>query len=114
MQRLTQLDDGRPATVLVTGYWNVFPDGDVALQQYGPRCEADSAELTRRVDGVTEEVVAAHDATYVDLLRAFKRTAETDDPTELLADDGDHPNHAGHQKISDALSAAAMPRSADR
>ena len=115
LQRLTQLRDGRPATVLVTGYWNVFPDGDVALQDYGPAFEADSAALTRRVDSVIEEVTAAHNATYVDLLHAFKGTSENDDPTELLADDGDHPNQAGHQKISLALFAAvAAPRSADR
>ena len=114
LQRVTELRGGRPATVLVTGYWNVFPDGDVARQEYGPGFEADSAALTRRVDTVIEEVATAHDATYVDLLRAFKGSAETDDPTELLADDGDHPNQAGHQKISEALSAAVAPRSADR
>ena len=107
LQRLTELRDGHPATVLVTGYWNVFPDGDVALQQYGAGFEADSAALTRRVDTVIEQVTAAHDATYVDLLHAFKGTTENEDPTELLADDGDHPNQAGHQKISVALSAAA-------
>lgn len=114
LQRLTELRDGRPATVLVTGYWNVFPDGDVARREYGPGFEVESAALTRRVDTVIEEVATAHDATYVDLLRAFKGSAETDDPTELLADDGDHPNQAGHQKISEALSAAVAPRSADR
>ena len=114
LQRLTELREGRPTTVLVTGYWNVFPDGDIARHEYGPGFEADSAALTRRVDDVIEEVATAHDAIYVDLLRAFKGSAETDDPTELLADDGDHPNQAGHQKISEALSAAMAPRSADR
>ena len=37
---------------------------------------------------------------------AFKGDDRDQDPTALLAPDGDHPNAAGHQAIADALYAA--------
>jgi lysophospholipase L1-like esterase len=44
--------------------------------------------------------------TYVDLAEPFKGPSGTGDPSDLLADDGDHPNAAGHRRIASALLAA--------
>ena len=101
------LRDERLSNVLVTGYWNVFTDGAVADELYGAQFLQDSAAVTRRVNSVIESVSTAFGATYVDLFEPFKGAEGANDPTALLADDGDHPNQAGHQKISEALVAAA-------
>ncbi|MBM7519490.1 SGNH/GDSL hydrolase family protein [Nocardioides nitrophenolicus] len=110
------LRGARPTTVLVTGYWNVFEDGDVAREDYGPEGLSAARALTRRANAVIHTVSDAAGARYVDLAAAFRDAGS--DPTELLADDGDHPNAAGHDLIARALLAAGTvtdgspPRSA--
>jgi lysophospholipase L1-like esterase len=42
-------------------------------------------------------------ATYVSTYTAFKGPSGTDDPTTLLAPDGDHPDAAGHQLIAKTI-----------
>jgi len=108
LDRIAELRAGQPTAVLVTGYWDVFPDGDVARELYGPQFLRDSAVLTLRANDVISEVAGAEGATYVDLFSTFKGTWGDGDPTGLLADDGDHPNQIGHQLIADALSSAAV------
>lgn len=108
LDRISELTEGR-STVLVTGYWNVFPDGDVARQLYGPQFVGDSAVLTGRADDVIAAVARDRGAIYVDLLTAFKGPAGDVDPTALLTDDGDHPNQIGHRRIADALESALTP-----
>ena len=49
---------------------------------------------------------ARHSDTYVDIYTPFKGADGSTDDTALLADDGDHPNAAGHQLIATALLAA--------
>ncbi len=108
LARVADLRNGRTSGVFVTGYWDVFPDGEVAEQTFGRQFLSDSAALTQRANAVIAKVSTDAHETYVDLFSPFKGVAGTDDPTELLADDGDHPNQAGHQKISDALSLASV------
>ncbi|WP_307829937.1 SGNH/GDSL hydrolase family protein [Antrihabitans stalagmiti] len=107
LRRVAELRDGRLTDVFVTGYWDVFPDGDVAEALYGPQFLVDSAALTRRANDVIAAAATRGHATYVDLFDVFKGRTGSDDPTDLLADDGDHPNQAGHRLIADALAAAA-------
>ncbi len=107
LARVTDLRSGRTSGVFVTGYWDVFPDGEVAEQMYGRQFLSDSATLTQRANAVIDKVATDAHETYVDLFGPFKGTAGSYDPIELLADDGDHPNQAGHQKISDALTLAS-------
>ena len=109
LREVSALRSGNLADVLVTGYWNVFPDGAVAEAMYGPDFVRDSATLTKRANDVIESAAAAAGATYVDLVVPFKGVDGSGDPTDLLADDGDHPNQAGHEAISDALWAALAP-----
>jgi lysophospholipase L1-like esterase len=93
------------ATVLVTGYWNVFLDGNVAAA-HGSAYVRNSVDLTR-AENAQIAATAKHDgATYVDIFTPFKGSSGTRNDTSLLASDGDHPNAAGHRKIAVALEAA--------
>ncbi|MGZ6804304.1 MAG: SGNH/GDSL hydrolase family protein [Nocardioidaceae bacterium] len=91
----------RRARVLVTGYWNVFLDGEVGRAQ-GAAYVAGSDALTRRVNSALQaEAAAAHD-TYVDEYGPFE-SRPLASLTALLAPDGDHPSAAGHALIASLL-----------
>ena len=96
----------RPTRVLVTDYWNVFADGDVARASDGPAYLRWSDELTRALNVSICNAARNAGATCVDLYAPFKGDGSKN-PTELLAADGDHPNAAGNQVISSALLAAS-------
>ncbi len=100
----------RATQILVTNYWNVFADGDVARASDGPAYLAWSDKVTRALN--TRICAAAQDAgaVCVDLYAPFKGYGNLN-PTDLLAADGDHPNTAGNQMISSALLAATSPSS---
>ncbi|MFF0342913.1 SGNH/GDSL hydrolase family protein [Kribbella sp. NPDC004875] len=100
LNRIHSLRDGLPTTILVTGYWNVFQDGDVAQQQYPASGRVASDQLTLRTNAAVAAAAAADDATYVDIYTPFKHSANI---TSLLAADGDHPNAAGHALIARLL-----------
>ncbi|MFI6078113.1 SGNH/GDSL hydrolase family protein [Actinoplanes sp. NPDC051343] len=93
------------ATVLVTGYWNVFLDGDVAATR-GAGYVRNSVALTRAENDQIEATAEQNGATYVDIFTPFKGSSGTRNDTSLLAADGDHPNAAGHRKIAATLAAA--------
>ena len=95
----------RPTRVLVTDYWNVFADGDVARASDGPAYLRWSDELTRALNVSICNAARNAGATCVDLYAPFKGDGSKN-PTALLADDGDHPNAAGNDVISSALLAA--------
>ncbi|MEO5746297.1 MAG: SGNH/GDSL hydrolase family protein [Terracoccus sp.] len=98
---------GRPTPVLVTGYWNVFEDGEVARHADGVSGLQASLALTRRVNETISAVASSAGAHYVDLFDMFQ--GRGDDIDSLLAEDGDHPDAAGHRLIAAALLAAALP-----
>lgn len=100
-----QLRAGRPTLVLVTTYWNVFEDGDVARADRGAAYLRWSDGLTRRLNEGLEQAARSENAVPVDLYGPFKADGQRD-PTRLLAGDGDHPNAAGHRVITSALLAA--------
>jgi lysophospholipase L1-like esterase len=99
------LRGGRPTQLLVTDYWNVFADGDVALASDGPAYLQWSDELTRALNISICAAARSAGATCVDLYAPFKGDG-SENPTSLLAADGDHPNAAGNQLISSVLLAA--------
>jgi lysophospholipase L1-like esterase len=104
---LTSLRAAVPAgtRVLVTTYWNVFEDGDVADHDYGPGFASWSDAVTRSANAVIGSAAAAQGDQTVDLYTPFEGAGDHN-PTELLADDGDHPNAAGNRLIAEALVAA--------
>jgi lysophospholipase L1-like esterase len=103
-----RLRQGEPTTVLVTNYWNVFIDGQVARRQKGLSYLRWSDRLTRAVNGAICSGARSAGARCVDLYAPFKGDG-SQDPTDLLAADGDHPNAAGHRLIARVL-LAATPR----
>lgn len=102
LQVLAAARGGRTDHVLVTDYWNVFRDGDVALEYEG-RAERDwSLRVTDAANAAICRAARATGAVCVDLVAPF-RAAGHGDPTPLLADDGDHPDAAGMKVIVAAL-----------
>lgn len=105
--RVRTLRHGARTALLLTGYWNVFEDGVVA-SVHPTLGRASTDALTTSVNDAIEDAAIASGATYVDLFRSFRGADGSDDPTSLLADDGDHPNAAGHEVIAEALLAAGL------
>jgi lysophospholipase L1-like esterase len=95
----------RSTRILVTDYWNVFADGDIARANNGSAYLRWSDELTRALNSRICSVARNAGAICVDLYAPFKGDGSVN-PTALLAADGDHPNAAGNQLISSALLAA--------
>ncbi len=100
VREVRALRAGRPTRVIVTDYWNVFEDGDVGRDDRGAAYLAWSDRLTRAFNAALCPKVTAAGATCLDLYAPFKGSDGRSDPTGLLADDGDHPNAAGHALIA--------------
>ena len=96
-------DDPALQQLLVTTYWNVFEDGDVADALRGPGFADWSDGVTKAANAAICRDAAAASATCVDLYTPFVGTDGQRNPTSLLADDGDHPNAAGHAVVAAAL-----------
>ncbi|MFU8854158.1 SGNH/GDSL hydrolase family protein [Micromonospora sp. SL1-18] len=105
VDRIRELHDG-PAMVVVLGYWNVVKDGSVGLAEYGDAGVVQSATATRYVNQALRDAAAETAALYVPTYPAFKGVTGDQDPTDLLADDGDHPNALGHELIARTAHAA--------
>ena len=101
LTRVDALTAHQHASVLVTGYWNVFLDGAVGQAQGQAYVDA-SNSLTVAENAQIAAVTAAHGDRYVDIYTPFKGDGDTDD-TSLLAADGDHPNQSGHDAIARAV-----------
>jgi len=102
VQRVHQLTAGHKSLVVLLDYWNVWLGGRYA-QARGQAYVAMADAVTNDVSNVIKAVAEQTGAAYVDLRAAFKGPDYTDDETALLADDGDHPNAAGHRLIASAV-----------
>jgi lysophospholipase L1-like esterase len=105
---IEHLRAGRSTLVLVTDYWNVFPDGSVARREFGEAYLRWSDRLTADSNAAICAGARSAGARCVDLYAPFKGNGGID-PTTLLAGDGDHPNARGHRLIARTL-LAATPR----
>jgi acyl-CoA thioesterase-1 len=94
------------AHVVVLDYWAATEDGAVAARDYDATAMAASLSCTTYVNQALAVAAKASGATYLSTYTAFKGAAGTDDPTTLLAADGDHPDAAGHQLIARTIYAA--------
>ncbi len=103
LARLHALQGDRHGVIVLTGYWNVFRDGQVGQAQGTTYLRASRA-LTQEANTVISQVAGDGGARYADLHQAFQDSSE--DWTDLLAPDGDHPSAAGHQLIAQAVLAA--------
>jgi lysophospholipase L1-like esterase len=103
------LRGSKPLGILVTNYWNVFADGDVASASETPAYLAWSDEITRALNTRICAAARGASAICVDLYAPFKGNG-TQNPTKFLAGDGDHPNAAGYKLITSALLQATPPK----
>jgi lysophospholipase L1-like esterase len=108
LSEIRGLRHGMPTSVLVTGYWNVFEDGQVARRASGDLGLRASIELTRKVNATIQGVADNAGAHYVDLFAPFQ--SHGSDIDALMAPDGDHPDAAGHRLIAETLLGAGLPR----
>lgn len=104
LARIRALRANQPTAIRVTGYWNVFEDGDVAAGDYTPIEVQASVAVTQQVNAVLRSDAAAGGATYVDLSGPFSHASGG--VTSLLSSDGDHPNQRGHEVIAAAVLAS--------
>lgn len=95
-----------PVQIVVLGYWNVVKDGAVGLATYGSDGVAAAENATRYCNEALRQAAESDGARYVTTRVAFKGENRDQDPTGLLAPDGDHPNARGHQAIADVVYAA--------
>jgi lysophospholipase L1-like esterase len=103
VDQIRTLRDGTPTTIMLTGYWNVFEDGDVADKAFPDDGVAASIALTKEANAAIRADALAENAIYVDLWPVFEGANSDKDPTGLLASDGNHPNAAGHAAIAAQL-----------
>lgn len=96
------------ASVLVFGYWSVVEDGEVGHADYGDDGVAEAALATSACNDALRRAAAATGAGYVDTVAALKGRSGEQDPTALLAPDGDHPDAAGHATLA-AAAYAVLP-----
>lgn len=94
------------AVIVLTGYWNVFSDGEVAAE-YGQDYVTASDALTKEFNSMVTAVAASTGVVYADVYTPFKAAG---DDTSLLSEDGDHPDEAGHRVIAQAVLAALGER----
>lgn len=107
---------GGPLPVLVLGYWNVSRDGAVARDSTDAAGLAEADTATAYVNEALRAAAGRSGAIYVATYPAFRGASGQADPTDLLADDGDHPNARGHEVIARAAyaSSADVLRAAPR
>ena len=89
--------------LLVTDYWAVFEDGDVAVRLHGAGFPPWQDAVTRSANSAICSAARSVSATCVDLYAPFKGPTADRDDTPLLAADGDHPDAAGEAVITAAL-----------
>lgn len=108
LAKIRALRQGKPTSMLVTGYWNVFQDGAVARRAFSAAGFRATRTLTFQADEVIRDAAERSGATFVGLYAPFHGPAAHGDVTNLLASDGDHPNAAGQSLIAERLLAAGL------
>jgi len=93
----------RRLPVIVLGYWNVVEDGKEAVASYGSDGVQKSITATDYANSALQAAARQTGAIFISTDAAFHGWNDTQDPTGLLAPDGDHPNAAGHAAIAALL-----------
>jgi lysophospholipase L1-like esterase len=96
------LTQGHPVTLVLLDYWNVWLGGKYAAAHGSAYVNA-SNQVTEEVSNLIQSVARSAHAYWIDLQTAFRGPDHDADETQFLAPDGDHPNSAGHQRISQAI-----------
>jgi len=102
--RVRELTSGHKALVVLLDYWSVWLGGEHAAVKGQAYVDA-AASVTDEVDDIIKSTAEHSGSAYVNLRTAFKGPDYAYDETHYLADDGDHPNAAGHKQIAAATDA---------
>jgi acyl-CoA thioesterase I len=100
--RILHLTAGHEVAIVLLDYWNVWLGGQYAKNR-GPAYVAAANTVTDSVSDTISAIARSTRALYVDLRTAFRGSSNAWDETHLLAADGDHPNAAGHERITHAI-----------
>ncbi len=92
-----------PVSVVVLDYWNVVKDGRVGRAEYGAGGMAKALNATAYANRALHAAAQAQHAAYVSTRTAFRGRDDRQDPTPLLAADGDHPDARGHRRIAETV-----------
>jgi len=101
VRRTRLLTAGHQHLVVLLDYWSVWLGGKYAAAKGDAYVKA-AEQVTDDVNTVIKSTAARSGSAYVDLRAAFKGPDYSYDETHYLSSDGDHPNAAGHKKISQA------------
>jgi acyl-CoA thioesterase-1 len=94
---------GSPVSVVVLDYWDVVADGRTGQERYGAQGEAKAQNATSYADAALHAGAQALGSGFFSTRVVFRGQHNDQDPTPLLASDGDHPNASGHMAIARAL-----------
>ena len=110
---IADIEKSHSVPVIVLGYWNVVLDGEVAEKTYGPSGVRDATQATNKINSALAAAASTSpQVEYISTDPAFHGQSGTQDPTDLLASDGDHPNAAGQEAIAALLPSLASNRAA--
>ncbi len=101
LARIKALTAGRTVPVVLLDYWSIWLGGKYAAAQ-GADYVAAADKMTDEVNTVIKSLASATKSSYVDLRAAFKGPSYSDDETQFLSNDGDHPSAYGHRQIARA------------
>jgi acyl-CoA thioesterase-1 len=101
VSHLRSLKAGHRAVIVLLDYWSIWLGGKYAAAR-GPAYVITADTMTDAVNSAIRSVALSTGAAYVDLRAAFKGPDYTDDETQFLSNDGDHPSASGHRLIAEA------------
>ncbi|MHB8511966.1 MAG: SGNH/GDSL hydrolase family protein [Actinomycetota bacterium] len=100
--QIKALRNNQPTVVRITGYWEIWKDGD-AGRALGQHYMFVNDFITHRINTIIFHAALDSGVGFVDLYGPFHGGKARLDDTGLLASDGDHPNAGGHYVIAQAL-----------
>lgn len=100
--QIRQLADRPHVPVILLDYWSVWLGGKYAEDRGTAYVDA-ADSLTHTFNDAVQAVASKTGSRFVDIRVAFRGPDDSYDETNLLANDGEHPNAAGHQRIAKAI-----------
>jgi lysophospholipase L1-like esterase len=101
VRRVHDLTSGHKVLVVLLDYWSIWLGGSYARDK-GRAYVTAARRLTAKVDAAIKTTAEQTGSAYVSERRAFRGPSFGSIESHYLADDGEHPNTAGHNAIAAA------------